>query len=1262
MLAVYFPKKLISFLSIFCFCLTCLIAQEENYFDVYPVRKNHKIGYVKIYGNEAFVIVPPRYDNISDINLTWNGAGAESEPSPYRLFEKDEKVGVLNVYLEEILRSEYNRIRAVMPGYFAVEKDSLFQLVDEKGKVHLDSLFFDDIFLADKGATISETRFFVKKNGKWGLRPLEGKAVFPPRYEDISTSGTKGFYKIKKTRKQRGWYLADEKGRLLLKQGHRDILVLNEDLVAAQNITWKLYSRQADGTFKALSRATYKTVSKLNQHFAVLQPSGGDKVELWDIKGQLMLREHNVYLAVSEDREKIKQWYSPLDENYAVFHPVDKGLDAEYGHLMDWNGDNVTPLRAKFRSLGKPGHFAVFDRGGWGLVAPLRSPNPITECQFDTIYPFQNEVALTRSFDFYGLIGASDSGVDSIPCSYSMVAMVEDTFKLQFKDDIIPYVFSSSGKFEQCLINPNTTHIPPNVRRRKREAPGEERRKFYPRRNNGYWQNNLIFKKEYGPSGQMIYLAEQVPFTERVRWEKRFPYRDSLPKVFSMASSLYFTFRKPNAVSSKIFSNLPEILLHDHLIFDAEQVKQLTHYPIVGFRDFLMEANYTAYVSADGKMGLINRKGISLMAEGDVRRFTYIGPFTGGKMRVCIGGKLVADTKGEREEPDKFNLGDVNQFLRDFNMKTTKSLGKKIAPAKVFAVSEPGNPCRWGYVDNQGNLVLDVEADYALDFYEEEEPSAQIMRMNNRIAYAVKDSKGQVIREKRDADYGIITAEGEEILPTTYSGIDNYGDHYQVSVDSTPTFYFTKKGHQIFVNRTKLRPFYEGLAQFKNEEGKWGFLDTAGHVVVAPQFQMTRPFSSGMAMVVDSLDRCAFINSKGELKFTTHLVKKQQRLLGDFHEGRCWFMRDKKWGCFDPSGNEVIPPKFFYLPEAKQKKKRKGNPFPMDFSTGVAAVKVVTGDGKKWAAVIDTMGEFVVSPGNYMEISAFNNLGLASFQKNRNGLRGLMDRNGNELTTTQFSEIGEFVNGFAKVKSQHGQWGLLSRTGKLVLPMKHEDVDVFSEGRVAVKEQSYGGWSFKDTLNRTVIKGTFEQKPPPFSGGYTFVKKRGKDNQFIINKKGEIAEVRGGKPIFFSEGILGMSYSPLGEKTGKFYYADALGNNLFGSLFQEITPFQLGVARVRRVPEGRRQKEPFGAINQRGVMIVPPKFRNLHIQPDGNIIINPQRFYGIADKEGKILLEPKYDRITLMDTRWLFKVERGEEIGYVRIVGDEKIWVWELQY
>jgi len=137
------------FILFFCLLLSSQgIAQPASQakdLRVYPIRVDHKWGYAKFYGTFIDTLVTPRYDYIGDIHLPWNVADNKSTASPYRLFEIEKKVGLLDNYLSEFISNKYKRIRPISNHFFAVEATQGFQLINDKGTLLFDGKIYDDI-------------------------------------------------------------------------------------------------------------------------------------------------------------------------------------------------------------------------------------------------------------------------------------------------------------------------------------------------------------------------------------------------------------------------------------------------------------------------------------------------------------------------------------------------------------------------------------------------------------------------------------------------------------------------------------------------------------------------------------------------------------------------------------------------------------------------------------------------------------------------------------------------------------------------------------------------------------------------------------------------------------------------------------------------------------------------------------------------------------------------------------------------------------
>jgi len=184
--------------------------QDKDIRSLYPVRVNHKIGFIEISHNNAhYISIDPIYDFIGEVNLPWNTIRKDAALSPYRIFERNKKVGLVDAYLNVILPNKYNRIRPVADNLFAVETDKGFQLIDSTNNVYLDSIIYDDICLVDVSAPVKDYFFFVKDENKWGLRRSQGPELIQPKYVVMQSAGLRGYYKVKTKQSDFRWELID---------------------------------------------------------------------------------------------------------------------------------------------------------------------------------------------------------------------------------------------------------------------------------------------------------------------------------------------------------------------------------------------------------------------------------------------------------------------------------------------------------------------------------------------------------------------------------------------------------------------------------------------------------------------------------------------------------------------------------------------------------------------------------------------------------------------------------------------------------------------------------------------------------------------------------------------------------------------------------------------------------------------------------------------------------------------------------------------
>ena len=114
------------------------------------------------------------------------------------------------------------------------------------------------------------------------------------------------------------------------------------------------------------------------------------------------------------------------------------------------------------------------------------------------------------------------------------------------------------------------------------------------------------------------------------------------------------------------------------------------------------------------------------------------------------------------------------------------------------------------------------------------------------------------------------------------------------------------------------------LFSIEENNGKYGYINIDGNVIITPQFDYAESFSEGLALVkVD--EKCGFIDKKGTIVITPQF---DYWGTASFSEGLACVKVDGKCGFIDKKGTIVITPQFDYAES---------------FSEGLALVKV---DGK----------------------------------------------------------------------------------------------------------------------------------------------------------------------------------------------------------------------------------------------------------------------------------------------------------------------------
>ncbi|MBK7709080.1 MAG: WG repeat-containing protein [Acidobacteria bacterium] len=169
----------------------------------------------------------------------------------------------------------------------------------------------------------------------------------------------------------------------------------------------------------------------------------------------------------------------------------------------------------------------------------------------------------------------------------------------------------------------------------------------------------------------------------------------------------------------------------------------------------------------------------------------------------------------------------------------------------------------------------------------------------------------------------------------------------QTKDKAMPLFWIREEGKYGYIDKTgkiviapqfeNTMGFNEGLAATKLG-GKYGYIDTKGKWVIKPQFEFTYMFSDGLAMVRLG-KQYGWIDRSGRIAIPAQAF---DEVATGFREGRLAVKMNGKWGYIDKTGRLVVDAKF---DEAKE------------FNGGVAQV-VTDGHRHHW---IDVNGRILWS-------------------------------------------------------------------------------------------------------------------------------------------------------------------------------------------------------------------------------------------------------------------------------------------------------------
>ena len=332
------------------------------------------------------------------------------------------------------------------------------------------------------------------------------------------------------------------------------------------------------------------------------------------------------------------------------------------------------------------------------------------------------------------------------------------------------------------------------------------------------------------------------------------------------------------------------------------------------------------------------------------------------------------------------------------------------------------------------------------------------------------------------------------------------------------------------------------------KNGKWGYIDAAGKIIIPTRYDGAGAFREGLARVTLN-GKTVFIDTSGRT-----IISPQYDIVGDFSEDlapvnvgekrdpRIGLIQDPgKWGYIDKSGRLVLPLRFTKADA---------------FSEGLAAVK----DDKR-SGFIDHTGKLVIETS--FDVSWGFHEGFALVKSNLK--MRYIDRLGRILQTSALDDNyygRDFSEGLAAVKI-NDKWGYIDRQGKLVIEPRFLEAWNFSEGLAAVE---------------TPVDQRLEQPcraPGDSTSSYTVSKKYG-----YIDKTGKMTI----QPRFESAGpfVDGLANVSNCYEAG---FINKTGELVISTQYQTAAPFSGGLSAVETGDSRGLRK---GYIDRSGNVIWQP--------------------------------------------------------------------------
>ncbi|MBR4438825.1 MAG: WG repeat-containing protein [Bacteroidales bacterium] len=392
---------------------------------------------------------------------------------------------------------------------------------------------------------------------------------------------------------------------------------------------------------------------------------------------------------------------------------------------------------------------------------------------------------------------------------------------------------------------------------------------------------------------------------------------------------------------------------------------------------------------------------------------------------------------------------------------------------ELFNVKKQG---KWGLMNSSGTEILPCDYDYI-----------------HRI------SDGLIALSKNE-QWGFVDVTGHEVIPIIYEEVSDFINGLAEVKSNNKWGCINKKGDTIIDFLYDFISLNE-LGYSVKRDSKWGLFDKKGKMVVPCIYDKLDIW--GKYLVVSNASLCGVLDAEGN-----EIVPcKYDRIIIGKEEGFIAVKKNDMWGFF--YGRREVTPCVYELRNYRFLSYYNQEDSAVRFESGLLTV----GRDKKWGC-INIQGEELI-PCEYDKIEVFKDY----VRVKRDGKYGLLDTSGTEFIPCIYDKVMNeydelFYEGLTLVE-QNGKYGFYNLKKQLVIPCIYDEYDDFkgkTYWRDIDDEGSYeekllrvkrnNKWGFINKQGKEVIPCIYENTDYFFSNGFLDVKYKGKAGR--LDKNGKI--------------------------------------------------------------------------------------------------------------------------------------------------------------